>query len=306
MDIIGQLNNTTLEIINTPNGDNTIHSQGGFDIINGGIGYNVLFVNGNEADYLLTKNTDGYIDIDCLTGATQLTTAIKGVEAIQFNDKLLTLPATQIDYKTIPAETFIGYAPLSTVDYSHTAPNISISHPYANYNLSKSGNLYLVIDKVGSGGQDILESIQRVQFSDLSVALDLDPLQSAGGTAEILGAIFGVSAIGNAYYAGIGIHYLDQGIGFESLMQLALNAQLGSNFTNSQEIKLLFENIFDRAATNDELSYWSGQIQSGQYTQLSLAVMAAQSPFNVSHIKLQDPGLQGIAQHGLVFLPFLG
>jgi hypothetical protein len=223
------------------------------------------------------------------------------VEAIQFNDKLLTLPATQIDYKTVAGETFIGYAPLSTVDYSHTAPNVPVDHPSINYSLSKSGNLYLVLDKVGSGGQDILQAIQRVQFSDLSVAMDLDPLQSAGGTAEILGAIFGVSALGNASYAGIGIHYLDQGMSFANLMQLALNAQLGPTFTNAQEIQLLYQNVLGVNATTSDVNTWSAQIQSGQYTQLSLAVMAAQSALNVSHINLT-----GLTQHGLPFLPFSG
>jgi hypothetical protein len=305
MDIIGQLNNTALEVINTPNGNNTIHSQGGFDIINGGIGYNVLYVNGNEADYLLTKNTNGYIDIDCLTGATQLTTAIKGVEAIQFNDKLLTLPATQTDYKTVAGETFIGYAPLSTVDYSHTSQNVPVEHPSNNYSVSKSGNLYLVLDKVGSGGQDILQAIQRIQFSDLNVSLDLDPLQSGGGTAEILGAIFGiffgVPTLTGMDYAGIGIHYLDQGMSFANLMQLALNAKLGATFTNAQEIQLLYQNVLGVNATTSDVNTWSAQIQSGQYTQLSLAVMAAQSALNVSHINLT-----GLTQHGLPFLPFSG
>ena len=301
MDIIGQLNNTALEVINTPNGNNTIHSQGGFDIINGGIGYNVLYVNGNEADYLLTKNTNGYIDVDCLTGATQLTTAIKGVEAIQFNDKLLTLPATQTDYKIVAAETFIGYASLSTVDYSHTAQNVPVQHPSTNYAVSKSGNLYLVLDKVGSGGQDILQAIQRIRFSDLSVSLDLDPLQSGGGTAEILGAIFGATALAKTDYAGIGIHYLDQGMGFANLMQLALNAKLGPTFTNAQEIELLYQNVLGVNASTSDVNAWSAQIQSGQYTQLSLAVMAAQSALNVSHINLT-----GLTLHGLPFLPFAG
>jgi hypothetical protein len=299
MDIIGQLNNTALEVINTPNGNNTIHSQGGFDIINGGIGYNVLYVNGNEAQYLLTKNTNGYIDIDCLSGATQLTTSIKGVEAIQFNDKLLTLPSTQLDYKTISSETFIGYAPLSTVDYSHTSVNQSVNHPLANYSVTKSGNLYLVSDHVGSGGQDILQAIQRVQFSDLAVSLDLDPLQSGGGTAEIIGAIFGSSEIANVTFAGIGIRYLDQGIGFANLMQMALNAKLGVNFTNAQEIQLLYQNVLGVNATSADIANWSAQIQSGHYTQVSLAVMAAQSSLNLTQINLV-----GLSQHGLVYLPY--
>jgi len=305
MDIIGQLNNTALEVINTPNGDNNIYSQGGFDIINGGIGYNVLYVNGDRINYGFTPNPNGYIDIDCLSGATSPITEIKGVEAIQFNDQLLKLPATQIDYKTVAGETFIGYAPLSTVDYSHTSQNVSVEHPSANYSVSKSGNLYLVLDKVGSGGQDILQAIQRIQFSDLNVSLDLDPLQSGGGTAEILGAIFGiffgVPTLTGMDYAGIGIHYLDQGMSFANLMQLALNAKLGATFTNAQEIQLLYQNVLGVNATTSDVNTWSAQIQSGQYTQLSLAVMAAQSALNVSHINLT-----GLTQHGLPFLPFSG
>jgi hypothetical protein len=82
-------------------------------------------------------------------------------------------------------------------------------------------------------------------------------------------------------------------------MQMALNAKLGVNFTNAQEIQLLYQNVLGVNATSADIANWSAQIQSGHYTQVSLAVMAAQSSLNLTQINLV-----GLSQHGLVYLPY--
>ena len=70
-------------------------------------------------------------------------------------------------------------------------------------------------------------------------AYDLDG--PAGVVARTLGAVFGPAAVGNAVYAGIGLQLVDAGLGYESLLDLALDAGLtfGQAARNQEIVKLI-------------------------------------------------------------------
>jgi len=51
-------------------------------------------------------------------------------------------------------------------------------------------------------------------------------------------------------------------------------------------------------AQTSDINQWSGVINSGQYTQASLAAMAAQTSLNTTNINLT-----GLAQTGLEYTP---
>ena len=54
---------------------------------------------------------------------------------------------------------------------------------------------------------DMLINVERLKFSDISVALDLSG--NAGTVAKTLGAVFGSAETSNEVYAGIGLYYID-------------------------------------------------------------------------------------------------
>ncbi|MDE1943037.1 MAG: NF038122 family metalloprotease [Betaproteobacteria bacterium] len=173
---------------------------------------------------------------------------------------------------------------------------VSYSGNYSDYTVTRISSGLVVTDLAGTGKSDALVGISRLQFKDVSVAFDLGG--NAGIAAEMLGAVAGgVSALSNPVNVGAALKLVDGGMGIGTLAQYELNAKLGAGFTNAQEIQLLYQNLFGKAPGTQDVSYWNGTIVSGQYSQESLAVLAAQSEINAVNINLA-----GLAQHGLEYL----
>lgn len=147
-----------------------------------------------------------------------------------------------------------------------------------------------------AGIQDSLTNIERLRFTDKSVALDLNG--NAGATAKILGAVFGAKEVSNKTYAGIGLNLLDKGFAYEQLMGLALDAKLGAGYSHAQLVNLLYQNLLNTNADSGAVAYWSGLLDQGTYTHASLAVMAAELDVNKTNVNLV-----GLMQTGLDFTP---
>ena len=173
---------------------------------------------------------------------------------------------------------------------------VSYSGNHSDYVVSRVAAGLVVTGATGAGKSDVLVGIDRLQFKDMSVAFDVGG-GNAGMAAEVLGAVSGASAVSNPVDAGAALKLADGGVGIVSLAQSELNAKFGSGFTNTQEIQLLYQNLFGMAPGSQDLSYWNGTLVSGQYTQASLAVLAAQSEINAANINLA-----GLAQHGLEYV----
>lgn len=148
----------------------------------------------------------------------------------------------------------------------------------------------------GSDGTDILINIERIKFSDSSLALDLDG--NAGITAKILGAVFGQESVSNKTYVGIGLSLLDGGMSYEALMQLAINAALGADAANyTAVVDLLYENVAGFAPPSADETYFVGLLDSGAYTVASIGIMAADTALNQANVDLV-----GLSQTGLEYL----
>jgi len=140
-----------------------------------------------------------------------------------------------------------------------------------------------------SEGTDSLSNVERLQFSDGSLAIDLTG--NAGIVAKILGAVFGQAEVGNRAYAGIGLGYADGGMSYTDLMQLALGVRLGSSASNDGVVNLLYTNVMGSAPDASTHSHYVSWITSGSYTQASLATLAA-----------DFMGIPAAAQEGLQFV----
>ncbi len=151
----------------------------------------------------------------------------------------------------------------------------------------------------GAEGVDALAGVERLQFSDAHRALDLQG--NAGTVAKILGAVFGASAVANQRYFGIGLFYSDGGMGYAPLMQLALDAALGSGASHSAVVHLLYSNVVGVAPGAADLAHFVGLLDSGQHSPASLGMLAADHALNLANIDLV-----GLASQGVAFTPFAG
>jgi FG-GAP-like repeat/RTX calcium-binding nonapeptide repeat (4 copies) len=143
-------------------------------------------------------------------------------------------------------------------------------------------------------GTDTLINIERLKFSDVSVALDLDG--NAGQVAKILGAVFGAKSLANKSYVGIGLAYIDGGMSYEALCALAMQAT--GTTSHAAIVNLLWKNVIGTPINAGDQAYFVGLLDSGMSTG-TLTTLAADTFQNATNI-----GLFGLHQTGIEYLPF--
>lgn len=161
----------------------------------------------------------------------------------------------------------------------------------ANYTLTRSASSDLVMDRVGSDGTDTLFDVERLQFADAKLALDLDG--NAGMAVKILGAVFGPASVANEQYVGIVLSLLDGGMSYENLMQLALDAAGAT--THAAEVNLLGTNLFGSPPTAEQAAPYVALLDNGSLSTSGLGIIAADSVLNQANINLvglQQTGIE--------------
>lgn len=166
------------------------------------------------------------------------------------------------------------------------------SHAHSSYTVARTATGVTV---TGNGLSDTLVNIERLHFSDVKVARDLDG--HAGTVARIIGAVFGAPAVGNAAYVGIGLGLADTGMTDPALMELALGVALGPAASNEQVVTRLYTNVMGSAPPAGELEFFVGQLEAGNFTPASLGLLAAGTALNAERV-----GLSGLWASGLEYL----
>ena len=164
---------------------------------------------------------------------------------------------------------------------------------YANYSTSSSKSAFVVIDKRSNAdGMDVLTNVERLKFSDKSVAIDLDG--HAGIVVKVIGAVLGKDAVKNPGLVGIGLSYLDNELSYSDLGLLALNA-VGATSNDAIVSKLWFNLVGSTASASDKAPYIK-MLADGMKPG-DLVVMAADLSLNTNNI-----GLVGLTQTGVEFV----
>lgn len=177
--------------------------------------------------------------------------------------------------------------------------SISFGGIRSNYSISLSLASITVNDSTGNDGIDTLVNIERLKFSDYSVAIDVNSMGGhAGDVARIIGAVFGASSVQNKGYVGIGLYYLDKGMNFESLCNIAIAAT--GKVQNADIVTLLWNNVVGSPISQGEKAYYVGLLENGM-SAAELTTLAAHTPLNEANINLV-----GLAQTGLAYNDFWG
>jgi hypothetical protein len=158
-------------------------------------------------------------------------------------------------------------------------------------------NKIVVTDNNGLEGQDTLLDIERISFSDTSIAFDL--YGNAAMVAKTLGAVFGKTTISNKEFVGIGLHYLDDlNYSYSDLIQLAINFRLGPDVGNAQVVDLLYTNVVGTLPDATTRKSFTDLLDNGTFNLVSLGVLAADTELNKTNINLI-----GLADTGLEYRP---
>lgn len=288
--ILGKLHNQTREVlVGTPD-DDTIYPGGGWDVVDGGGGFDTVVIIGRSSQFKLVFDS-GVTYIDALSGASAMTerAQLNNVEQVQFLDKTVSLVVNDTIKGQPGTDFFDGGLGIDTVVYSG---------PQERYSITKSGNRYVVSEPTGSDDTDYLSNIERLQFSNGKVALDLGG--NAGQAARLIGALLGPSFIKDKALAGVVIGLIDQDYSIESIANLGLNTSfylaLAGSTKNEDFVNHVFRNVVGRPPEVNEQKTYVDMLNAGT-SQAALAVMAAGTEFTASQI-----GLTGLTSHGWDFI----
>ncbi|MER0204272.1 MAG: DUF4347 domain-containing protein [Nitrosomonas sp.] len=195
-------------------------------------------------------------------------------------------------------EVFIGLGNNDYIDGGLGSIDKAIyTAPRSSYELSKGdGKIYVTDLRMGanSDGIDTLNNIERIIFTDSAVALDLNA--SAGVVAKVIGAVAGRENIANTNYVSIGLSHVDNGMSYEDLAALALDA-FGAK-SPEQVTSLLWSNVVGSAPTGDQILPYIDMMTKGT-TVGALGVLAAETILNQENIDLVGLMNKGIAYNPL-------
>lgn len=290
--ILGKLHNQTREVLVGTADDDTIYPGGGWDVVEGGNGIDTVVIIGRSSQFKLVVES-GVTYIDALSGASAMTERAQliNVELVQFLDKTVSL---------VVNDTFQGQPGTDFIDGGLGTDTVVYSGPIERYTVNKSGNRYIVSEPTGSDDTDYLTNIERLQFKQSKLALDITNGPVAVG-AKLIGALLGPTFVKDKALAGIVIGLMDQNYSAEDVATLGLATPLylgmAGSSNNVDFVKQVFSNVVGRSPLANELNIYVGMLENGTATQVSLAVMAANTELNAARIDLV-----GLIQHGWEFV----
>ena len=153
----------------------------------------------------------------------------------------------------------------------------------------------------GRDGSDALNDVERLQFSDTNLALDIELWDNAGSAYRLYKAAFdrAPDEVGLGYW----IEQLDNG----GSLELAANGFLisdefrslyGTNPSDNLFVTKLYNNVLDRDPDQGGLNYWIGQLNNGMSRESAL-INFSESNENVSNVA-------ALIENGIQYQPWLG
>lgn len=166
------------------------------------------------------------------------------------------------------------------------------------YSLTPAGGGFQL---VGSEGSDSLSHIERLQFADKKLALDISATGNAGQAIEFIGTIaFGMLQAPNVV-GGI-MAFFDKGTSMHELFQLAVDIHLIDDLAGSSSnldlARLVYRNVIGSEAPSDVAQALAGYLQGsgGAMSKADFLTLIAETELNQVHVNLV-----GLAQTGIEF-----
>jgi len=166
------------------------------------------------------------------------------------------------------------------------------------YAIDRVADGFTISHKNGVGGTDLLTGIERIDFGDLNVALDIDGI--GGAAYRIYQAAFNRTPDSGGL--GFWINVMDNGL---SLAEVAAGfmrtpefiAAYGANPSNHDLVSQIYLNVLHRPAEPGGLAYWTGALDRGVVTAAQALSMISESPEN-------QAALAPVIGEGFTYTPY--
>ena len=172
----------------------------------------------------------------------------------------------------------------------------------SNFTVTKTNVGYTVSDTISTDSVDTLTSMERLQFSNTKLALDLDPAEHAGQALEFIG-LMAPALVNTPSVVGLILGLFDQGKNLHDVCQLALdvglvNSTAGSD-TNAALAAMAFRNVIGMEADAPTIDVLVGFMDGrhASYDQAEFMTVVAGLEQNQTHI-----GLVGLQKTGIEYV----
>ncbi|MBC7604476.1 MAG: hypothetical protein H7255_17670 [Ramlibacter sp.] len=149
-----------------------------------------------------------------------------------------------------------------------------------------------------SADKDVLESVERLTFSDTSVAYDISG--NAGTAAKVVAVMFGAATLHDKAVVGQYLAMLDSGMSYEAVCGAAASSALfaaqAGGHSSAQFVDHVFFNLAGIHPGAQDLQTYVNLLDTQGYTQGLLGMLAADTIYNLAHVNLT-----GLAQTGLEY-----
>lgn len=285
-------------------GSDQMNGGSGADIMLGGLGGDIYFVD-HVADRVTETDNNpddggaGLFDIDSATDTVMasinyaLTNYVEILQLVAGSDAT-TGTGNDLDNQLVGnenANTLTGNGGDDELDGGTGVDTAVFSGRLEDYSIAAGGSTTTVAAVTGNDGSDTLTNIERLQFSNSKLAIDM--AGHAGQTAKILGAVFGAASVNNASAVGVGLGYLDEGTSYADVAELALNLTPATDVAS--KIDLMLANVKGSVSASDQAAYM-GMIAAGDSLG-QVATLIADSAENAVNINLT-----GLTETGLLFV----
>lgn len=268
----------------------TIDGLGGTDTVGFGIQPRTAFE--------ITQAPDGAVLVDSVSGASGggLHATLYSIEKLVFDSgrdvaDVAELLAGNTLTGSAAADSFDAAAGRQTIDGAGGIDTVHFSRTRIQYLLDHGATQWTATATAGDA-VTVLRQVERLQFTDLRLALDLDG--GAGLVAKTLGAVFGAAAAADPALVGIGLQFADTGLSAAALMQLALDARLGPAASHAAVVDLLYTNVVGTPPDSAARAYFVGLLDDGSYSAATLGLLAADHPLNLANIDFVGLELNGL------------
>ena len=166
-------------------------------------------------------------------------------------------------------DTLVGGMGDDTLDGGAGLDTAVFSGSRVGYSLTKTASGMTAAS--ATDGTDALINIERLQFTDKTLAFDLDG--NAGQTYRLYQAAF--DRVPDKAGLGDWIEGMDRGMGLSQVAKGFINsaefkALYGNNPTNSEFVTLLYDNVLHRVPDTDGFNYWNNSLSSGMTREQAL------------------------------------
>lgn len=213
------------------------------------------------------------------------------------DDFILSISASAVGGASVGNDVLAAGAGSQAFDGLAGKDTVVFAGARADFTITAEGTGFSVLDKLGSGGTDHLLNIERLQFGDATIALDIEG--SGGQSYRLYQAAFNRTP--DLPGLGYWISVADHGASLRAMASQFLNSsefvQTYGALANTQFVTQLYLNVLHRQPDQAGLDYHLHNLDTGATQRVDTLMQFSESAEN----KL---ALMGVMENGFQYTPY--